>query len=706
MKTTPREAVPSSEHQRSDSLSVDGAARQRGHRLANLARLLTSTDRLATLLPAFHQHAVEAAGGSCSVLLQFDPHATRLRATSAYGLEHLPSERWPDSAAETRLLDLIFAEGRPVVFAAHKVPGLQSVLRTAGILLVPLLRRQERVGVLGIGRSERPVSAEVSEEVEGVGHAFVLALDHARTYRDAELQRDLRSLLHEFSRTVSSSLKLAAGLETFCEGASRLFAADRTSVWLHDRQAREVALEASSDAAHLSLGGRVSTEDSLAPAALALRRERAEIAGTLRNNDHMAATVVVTVPLKGRRRALGTLMLESVRIDPGAELDLLARADEVGSQLSAAIENVQLLEAVLRSTRELENTFNSIADLVAVADRRGRVVHLNLALTERLGKSREELTELPLEEVVGPEMAKLAASIELERDRDDVTAVTRELEDQRLNGVFSVTVTRLLGESREPLGLVLVARDVTPRARLEAERAELRSRLTQSEKLAALGQLVAGIAHELNNPLQGVLGHLELLRTTGAFPKVLRREVQLIYREADRAAKIIRNLLVFAGSRKMSRRRLSVNAVLSRALALRGPSCRATGIEVIRAYDDKLPRVQGDPVLLQQALLNIIINAEQAVSEAGGGRIEVRTRFEPTRDMIVATVRDTGAGIAPEVLPRIFEPFYTTKEVGKGTGLGLAIAYGIIQEHGGEIRAANPPDGGALFTVELPVERP
>ena len=156
----------------------------------------------------------------------------------------------------------------------------------------------------------------------------------------------------------------------------------------------------------------------------------------------------------------------------------------------------------------------------------------------------------------------------------------------------------------------------------------------------------------------------------------------------------------------MSRRRLSVNAVLSRALALRGPSCRATGIEVIRAYDDKLPRVQGDPVLLQQALLNIIINAEQAVSEAGGGRIEVRTRFEPTRDMIVATVRDTGAGIAPEVLPRIFEPFYTTKEVGKGTGLGLAIAYGIIQEHGGEIRAANPPDGGALFTVELPVERP
>src|SRR5207247_1107529 len=110
-------------------------------------------------------------------------------------------------------------------------------------------------------------------------------------------------------------------------------------------------------------------------------------------------------------------------------------------------------------------------------------------------------------------------------------------------------------------------------------------------------------------------------------------------------------------------------------------------------------------VLLQQALLNIIINAEQVLGDLGGGRIEVRTTLEPSRDMIVATVRDTGTGIPPEVLPRIFEPFYTTKEVGKGTGLGLAIAYGIIQEHGGEIHAENHPAGGAVFVVELPVTR-
>ena len=124
----------------------------------------------------------------------------------------------------------------------------------------------------------------------------------------------------------------------------------------------------------------------------------------------------------------------------------------------------------------------------------------------------------------------------------------------------------------------------------------------------------------------------------------------------------------------------------------------------MRHYDDKLPRVQSDPLLLHQAFLNIVMNAEQAVVATGKhGRIEITTSVTRAGDRIIATIRDTGTGIPAEALPRIFEPFYTTKEVGKGTGLGLAIAYGIVQEHGGQIVAANHPDGGALFTVELPV---
>src|SRR6185295_13521450 len=157
----------------------------------------------------------------------------------------------------------------------------------------------------------------------------------------------------------------------------------------------------------------------------------------------------------------------------------------------------------------------------------------------------------------------------------------------------------------------------------------------------------------------------------------LRKEVQTIYREADRAAKIVRNLLVFAGSRRLARRAVSLPPILQKVIALRSAACRAADIEVVRHYDQKMPRVQSDPLLLHQVFLNIMMNAEQSIAATGRpGRIEITST--KTGDRLVTTVRDTG--------------------------LGLAIAYGIVQEHGGEILAANHPDGGATFTVELPIK--
>jgi two-component system NtrC family sensor kinase len=536
-------------------------------------------------------------------------------------------------------------------------------------------------------------------EVALVGDACALALERTRGARDADLQRDLRLLLLEFSRAVSSSFNLATGLETLCLGVNRLFASDRSSVWLHDRRARTMVLAASSDAEYVERARQVSTADALAPAAVALRRERSEIA---LNRDASPATAMITVPLKGRRRALGTLVMEEVRLDPGSELELLERTEEMGRQLSAAMENVLLLEDVLQSRRELDDTFNSLSDLVVVCDRDGRVVHVNEAFGRRAGKTREELLDRPLDELVGSGTHKLLFHA-LERESKGLgTSVSVELGDPSLQGTFLMTATPLIGGDQHLAGAVLVARDVTPQAQLEAERADLRNKLVQSEKLAALGEFVAGIAHELNNPLQSVLGHIELLRATGAFPKALRRDVGRIYREADRAAKIVRNLLVFAGSRRLVRRRVSINAVLSRVFTLRGPALRAENIEVVRRRGEGLPRVKGDPLLLQQAFLNIVLNAEQAIGS--GGRIETSKTLLANPSRIMVEVRDTGPGIAESVLPRIFEPFYTTKEVGKGTGLGLAIAYGIIQEHGGQIFASNHPDGGAVFTVHLPVD--
>jgi len=618
-----------------------------------------------------------------------------LQATSGYGLDALQTDPWQPESDEAALVAKTFERHAAtyVTDLTRQMPDLALRIAASAALLVPLIARGERIGLLAIGFAQPPATPPA--ESSDIADTFVTALELLRLRQSDELQRDVRALLDEFSTSLSATLNLAAGLDIFCFGANRLFAADRTSVWIHDRRARHLVLQASSDGDHQQRGVTVQTDDMTAPAAAAMRRARAEIVAA----GDESATAMVTVPLRGTRRALGTIVFEGARVEPGGELGILDRADELGRQLSSAIENMQLLDDVIRGRRQLEDTFDSLAHLIVVSDTRGHITMANQAFASRVGQPREQLMDRPMTEFIGPELATWL-------ERNPAPAMI-EIQDPILKGSFIVTVTDLMNHDQERTGRVIVARDLTPETKLEAEREELRKRLTQSEKLAALGQFVAGIAHELNNPLQGVLGHLELLRTTGAFPKQLRREVQTIYREADRAAKIVRNLLVFAGSRRLTRRAVSLPGVLQKVLTLRAQAQRAANIEVVRHYDEPLPRVQSDPLLLHQVFLNMVMNAEHAIQSTGqGGRIEIAARVGSSGDRIIATVRDTGTGIPEETLSRIFEPFYTTKEVGKGTGLGLAIAYGIVQEHGGHISASNHPQGGAVFTVELPIATP
>jgi PAS domain S-box-containing protein len=669
-----------------------------------LASLLAHSLKANDLLPLLHQHALDATGGICSLLFQHNPRTGGLQTTSAFGIDMLRTDTWLPAQEEASLVGDAFSR-RAAMLAADaldQMPELADRLGTRSALLLPLVRGTDRVGLLAIGFHSAPSAGSVEDAGMEVADAFITALELLHLRQADQLQRDVRELLDEFTASLAATLNLAAGLDIFCVGANRLFGADRTSVWIHDRRARQLVLQASSDTADVSRGVRVSTDDPLAPAAVSMRRTRSEIVPP--SEDGL--TPLVTVPLRGTRRALGSVVFEGVRVEMGGEMDMLDRADELGRQLAAAIENLQLLDEVMRARRELENTFDSITHLIAVADMRGHIVHVNQAFATRVVRTRDALLDQPIASYIGPE---LDAWLEKRRETQRATksaepAVTREVVDPMWNGPFMVTVTDLLNHEREPVGSVIVARDLTTQTRLETEQEELRKRLTQSEKLAALGQFVAGIAHELNNPLQGVLGHLELLRVTGAFPKQLRREVQTIYREADRAAKIVRNLLVFAGSRRLVRRRVSLNGVLQKVLSLRAAAHRAIGIEVVRHYDEKLPRVPSDPLLLHQVFLNMVMNAEHAIAATGhGGRLEIRTAVDHARGRIITIVRDTGTGIPKDTLSRIFEPFYTTKEVGKGTGLGLAITYGIVQEHGGQILAANHPEGGAVFTVELPI---
>jgi signal transduction histidine kinase len=310
-----------------------------------------------------------------------------------------------------------------------------------------------------------------------------------------------------------------------------------------------------------------------------------------------------------------------------------------------------------------------------------------------------------VEELIDPAVFEwISAREDQTRVGDQDTSPPQTYEGPLLGGTFVITMTALVAEAGDPVGRVIVARDISLQAQLEAERETLRERLAQSEKLASLGQFVAGIAHEMNNPLQGVLGHLELMmrKPKGVLP--VRSELRRVYQDARRAATIVRNLLVFSGTRRVVRRRIAIPRLLTRVLASRRAALARAQIHIVRREAENLPAVLGDPVLLHEAFLNVLINAEHAIADSSAaGTIEIDTAVGADGSTVVTTIRDTGPGIPKDVLPRVFDPFFTTKEVGRGTGLGLAITYGIVQEHGGQIVAANHPDGGAVFTVELPI---
>jgi signal transduction histidine kinase/CheY-like chemotaxis protein len=254
------------------------------------------------------------------------------------------------------------------------------------------------------------------------------------------------------------------------------------------------------------------------------------------------------------------------------------------------------------------------------------------------------------------------------------------------------------------LRIEALLRDVSERKKLDDETRDIYHQLLQAEKMAALGQTISGVAHELNNPLATILSWSERLSQTPALDASLRHGLDTILNEADRAARIVRNLLTFARKRQTTRMMVDVNQVVAETLALRAHDLRLTNIRVIDALAAGLPQVFADGHQMQQVLLNLIINAEQAmISAHGRGVLVVRSWHDVDQEAVVLEINDDGPGIPEAVQPKIFDPFFTTKEVGKGTGLGLTVAYAIVQEHGGRLRLESRPGAGASFYVELPV---
>jgi two-component system NtrC family sensor kinase len=261
-------------------------------------------------------------------------------------------------------------------------------------------------------------------------------------------------------------------------------------------------------------------------------------------------------------------------------------------------------------------------------------------------------------------------------------------------GQFSVNFSPMRDEDGSVSNVVAVMADIT-------EAVNLQAKLRHTEKMAAVGQLVSGVAHEVNNPLTAILGFADLLAENPQIPETAREDLNLIVQEAQRTKLIVQNLLSFARKMPAQRELVQVNTIIRKTLQLRAYDFSSHNIQAVERLQEDLPEVVGDPNQLQQVVLNILNNAYDAVRDSGlAGRIEIVTQQRNGFNEIV--FRDNGPGIShPD---RIFDPFFTTKEIGKGTGLGLSICYGILREHGGDVTCHNNRNApGATFVVRLPL---
>ena len=331
---------------------------------------------------------------------------------------------------------------------------------------------------------------------------------------------------------------------------------------------------------------------------------------------------------------------------------------------------------------------------ILVSDTAGLISYANRRWYEA-GFEQGELIGRPVLELAAPGCIR-ALSDALQATLQGGQVDNLELQILRGNGnsgQFSVNLSPMRDEQNNINSIVVVMTDIT-------DSAELRGKLVHAEKMAAVGQLVSGVAHEVNNPLTAILGFADLLLENPELPDTARKDLRVILQEAQRTKQIVQNLLSFARQMPPQRNPVQLNLILRRTIQLRAYDFASHGVDVIEHLDEGLPEIIGDAHQLQQVFLNILNNAYDAVHESGRpARIEIMTA--KADNAVEVSFCDNGPGILnPD---RIFDPFFTTKEVGKGTGLGLSICYGIVKEHGGEILCHNNPDGqGATFIVRFP----
>ncbi|OGP91246.1 MAG: hypothetical protein A2156_02880, partial [Deltaproteobacteria bacterium RBG_16_48_10] len=387
-----------------------------------------------------------------------------------------------------------------------------------------------------------------------------------------------------------------------------------------------------------------------------------------------------------------------------------AKRDEKGKimgyeGINTDISDRKRMEKELKEANEfLMNLIESSVDGIIVTDMKGNILIFNKGAENILGYKAEEVVgKMNIRSIYPPGVAKEVMEKLRSPDYGGIGKLTsflifhRRKDGELIEGDLSASL--IYDENGKEIASVGIFKDLRERLRIERELREMQQALLHSEKLAAMGKLTSQIAHELNNPIYGIMNTLELLKTEIPPESKRRRILELSLSETQRLAEMLRNMLSFSKPEEEKRRPIKMNELVEGILLVMEKQMRESNIKVETYFDETLPEVMASTNQMRQVMLNLLKNAKEAMPK--GGILTVRTSREDHKVMV--TIQDTGIGIPEEIRDKIFEAFFTTKQKVKGVGLGLSVCYGIIKDHGGEIRVESEVDKGTTFIILLPI---
>jgi PAS domain S-box-containing protein len=674
--------------------------------VATVQQAISATISLSEAYREIYKAVASVVDAPCFALMIADPVCEKFNAHCiVVDSEEREGETVLDFPHGTETIAKVFQTGVPIISSKPERWWKGTIFQVASKrevqseITAPLTYHDRTVGVMQVlSYKTNAYDAHDLDLIMLIARQAAVAIENARLFDAQRSEQRQTEAAAEIARVALRKVTVAEASHAILKILDEVVPSSGKAIGIISADGQTLTCVAACGTCEMMEGIAAPVEESSVRDAWA--KEEPTFIQNLRegvsNPDRIPEEPAITLPLIASSRRLGVLAVttETSQLQTAPLVDSLLR---LAPAIALAIDVLLLSEDERRTharERTLATALATMDQPVLILGVDAKVQYANAAAIREYGYEPSDIAGLSVDDFV-------VASAQLSR-RQTIPAIppdkplwTGEHVHRRKDGTefpAAVTLSHIRDATDNIVGLVIGVRNLT-------EERKVADHLGRTEKLAAIGELVAGVAHELNNPLTGISTFAQLLLEDQLQGEQF-ESVSLIKREADRAIGVIRDLLLFARKTDARDVPVDINIIVKHTVRLRALASRSSGIEVHMRLDESNPQVRGDEQKLQQVLLNLLVNAESAMEGATLRHLSLTTQRK--RDIVQIIVSDTGHGMPANVSERVFEPFFTTKPPGEGTGLGLSVSYGIIQAHGGTISVESTPEVGTTFTILLP----